>query len=103
MSHILSLTVVTKPGTHRWESAFNLLSTVALDVGKDFSSVTVHSQDMEDELELTGDLEEIEEYHDENTMAKVYDVIRKFVGPDHATDMVSSLQNAGILFREIRK
>lgn len=109
--HIISLTLVTKPGGHNWASAYNLLSTVALDNGQDFAMVTVSSQDMEDELELDGDLEEVEEFHDENTMAKVYEAIKKgllpgninFTDEEEATSIITALQNAGILFREIRK
>jgi hypothetical protein len=112
MSHMLSLTLVTKPGGHEWATAYNLLSTVALDNGINFAAVSVHSQDLEDELELTGDLEEIEEFHDENTMMKVYDAIKRvvivdrrefYLNDDQTTQIVNALQNAGIVFREIKR
>lgn len=42
-----------------------------------------------------------ENYHDDNTMRKVYDVLRKNgYLPDEIPGVISDFQNAGILFRE---
>ncbi len=111
MSHIVTLSVVTRHDKG-WADAFDTLSKVALASGDQFANVTVSSIDMEDELEITADLEEVEEFHDENTMKKVYDTLRAVtivdarefqLSEDAATDIITALQNAGILFREIKK
>jgi hypothetical protein len=113
VSHIVSLTLIT--GTeHSWRTAFSLLSQVALDAGEGFTSVSVRSDELSLEEEDTG---EIEEFFDENTLFKIHDVVRKYFedlsklegslhglhSEDNATDLINSLQNAGILFREIKK
>jgi hypothetical protein len=43
------------------------------------------------------------EYHDEDTLHKVYGaMVRNGVNGDEAQEIINSMQNAGLLFREIR-
>jgi len=104
MSHNVSLNLVTKT-EKGWLTAFNLLSTFSMGIAEmvEFSQISVSSVELglSDESE---DLEEVEEFHDENTMKKVYDAFKVHgFNDDEATEIINTLQNSGILFREIRK
>lgn len=99
---IISLILVTKPDDDG-NLGFSRLSDLAIDLQDQYAQVTVHSIDnsIEDEAEPC---EELEEFFDEGTLEKVYEAIRS-VAPtrEDVTDIVNALQNAGILFREIKK
>lgn len=110
MAHSISLSFITK-AEQDWSTAFNLLSRIALDIGEDFSQVNVSSIDLED-FPDAGEPDEIEEFHDENTLAKVYNSIRVGIltgsyqidfPDDLVEEIVKQLQNSGIVFRELKK
>jgi len=91
--HSVTLTLTTKNECD-WSTAFSLLTTVALDAGTRFD-VSVSSHDNED---IPDDGEVI---FTENTVRKVLDaLIAGSHSEDEATDLINSLHNAGILFRE---
>lgn len=107
MAHHVSLSVITR-SEKDWLPAFNLLSDLAMTHGNEFAQISVSSVDFDD---IAEEPEGVEEYHDEKTLGKVYDAVRlaldKFglttVSEGLSEDVVNSLQNAGILFREIKK
>lgn len=108
MAHHVSLSVITR-SEKDWLPAFNLLSDLAMTHGNEFAQISVSSVDFDD---IAEEPEGVEEYHDEKTLGKVYDAVRTellnqpiAVGDiEVATeDLVLAIQNAGILFREIKK
>jgi len=98
---IISLTVFTDEDDG--VLLFSRFSDIAIDIQPDVKQVSVHSIDVDDEPECE-EPDEIEEFFDEGTLQKVYEAIRS-VAPtrEDVTDIVNALQNAGILFREIKK
>lgn len=98
---IVSLTVLTDEDDG--VLLFSRFSDIAIDIQPDVNQVSVQSIDV-DEAPESEVVEEIEEFHDEGTLQKVYEAIRS-VAPtrEDVTDIVNALQNAGILFREIKK
>lgn len=54
--------------------------------------------------EIDPSVPEVEEFHDDQTLQKVYEALMsvKGVSVQRAQDAVSAMQNAGILFRERR-
>lgn len=94
MTHTVTLTLVTK-NEKDWSSAFSLLSTVAFDTAGRFQQVSVNSYDNEDIVESEPTT------YTEDTMMKVHDSLRSSgLDEDRITDIVTALQNAGLLFRE---
>lgn len=91
MKHSVSLTL-TANNEREWQSVFNLLSTVMLDNGDRFNA-TLTSFETESPAVLTR--------FDENTMKTVIDTLKGHgMSEDYAVDVITRLQNAGILFRE---
>lgn len=96
MFHIsLSATVKDAEQHNR---VYTELGTVQDQLAGEIPSVSLSSFDMT----CTGD--DGEEYFDDQTMFKVYDTIMGSLPMNsaHARDIISALQNAGILFRERR-
>lgn len=108
MPHHVSLSIVTR-SEKDWLPAFHLLADLAMAHGDQFAQMSVSSVDFDD---MANEPEDVEEYHDEETLGKVHNAIRTellsqpiAVGDiEIATeDIVLAMQNAGILFREIKK
>jgi hypothetical protein len=105
MAHIVSLTVLTKPDEDA-SAVLGRFGDLAVDLQASHSQVTVHCIDLEDSTDdgEVEDCEEIGEFFDEGTMQKVLDSIMSYVeSEDDAREIITVMQNAGILFREIRK
>ena len=91
----ITLSIVTDTDKH-WGQAYAQLSSLALSVSSTYPQTTLSSIDL-------SDTEEIEEIHDEGTMTKVHNALRhNNFSESGINDIINSLQNAGILFREIK-
>lgn len=107
---IVSLTLVTYPNDDG-NAGFSRLSDLAIDLQDQYAQVTVGSIDnnLEDVAE---EAEEIQEFFDESTLEKVHVALRRgitkccdgdgFISDNQVTGVITELQNAGILFREIK-
>jgi hypothetical protein len=96
-THSINLSVMVD-NSEDWRDVFSEFTSVAGDLDKAYAGVTVTSYDLS-----SSPKDDSEEYYDEYTMLKVHKAITECAFTDHtATDIISALQNAGILFRERR-
>lgn len=100
-SRLISLTVNTD-GAEDYFQTFQKLSEIAIDLDKagDFRYINV-SAVRNDEI----DDDEPELVYTEFTLKRVHDAIKNavpYIDEQGATDIISEMQNAGILFREAR-
>lgn len=104
-THLISLSVGTKDA-EVWHQTYQELSELAANLGAVHDYVTVSSALVggDDDVETEDEL-----YHDEETLTKVHAAIGKALlantdeaHPDWITDIITEIQNAGILFRERR-
>jgi|SRR5690349_2950412 len=100
MDRLVSLSVGTE-GAEDYFSTFQDISELAKNLGATHRYVNVNAN-VFDELEIDPEPEqEVESlYYDENTLAKVRQVMTNAVLPEIAESLITDLQNAGILFRE---
>lgn len=95
---LISLSVRTKSDS-AWPAAFGTISDFVLQHSEDFGYVSLSSTDMDDVMNAPED--EIQEIFTEETMDKVYAALKTIAhSEDEVTSIVTTLQNAGILFRE---
>lgn len=98
-NRLISLTVGTE-GAEEWYRTFQDLSELATNLGAVHQYVSIASsaieEDDEDDAASNHDPEGL--YYDEYTMIKVYKTLEDYT--TRPEDIINSLLNAGILFRE---
>jgi hypothetical protein len=100
-THSVNLNVVVN-STEQWTEIFSHLADVAASLPQKYSGVSVSSFQLADEDEVI-QTDPDTEYYDDQTLMKVRNVLRLHgITDDVITDIISEMQNVGLLFRERR-
>lgn len=104
VQRLVSLTVGTNDEAYDYFQIFNQISEIATDLDKanHFGYINVSSQRVDDEDAETEKEPRSEPLHyDEFTLMKVRRALLKYgISDNICTDLITNMQNEGILFRE---
>lgn len=102
VQRLVSLTVGMDE-TEDYFQTFQKISEIATDLDRagDFSYINVSAQRVDEEVEPEQEQRSEPVYYDEFTLMKVRRAIIKYgISDNICTDLISNMQNEGILFRE---